>query len=599
MRLRRRLLLLLIGVSLLAALLMDLGGSFVLRKTLRRFAAERLERETALLAGTLLAQGLPAEADLRRLVERMGRDLRLRVTLMAPDGRVLADSDVAPGSLPSLENHLDRPEIRQALSSGTGRSERPSATLGVPMAYFARRVDGPDGTTAYLRLSVPTADLEAGAGSLRAAVAAMALGSFLALGALSYTLTRRLSRPVERIAALADTVASGRYETPIRSEGAGAEVDTLAQSLDRMRRSLLRQIGALEEERRLMDSVLSGMREGLLAVDTGRRVILANASLRRDLGLALADLPGRPLAEVIRDPGVTEAFQRALDERAESRVSVAVRFPAERFLELFVAPLDAPDGRPLGAVGLFLDVTRLQALEKMRREFIADVSHEMRTPIASLRAAVENLQGPAGSDERDRAQFLAIVRRNAERMEALIDDLTDLSLIETGAITLEPEILGLREVVRDAVDALSGRAAAREVALAAEVPPGLLLRGDRRRIDQILVNILDNGIKFNRRGGKVRIGAVAGKGRLVLTVEDSGEGVPPQDLEKIFQRFYRREKSRSREAGGTGLGLAIVKHLMRLHEGSVRAEIRDEGGLRIVLDFPAWAPEGQAAQGAA
>jgi two-component system phosphate regulon sensor histidine kinase PhoR len=396
-----------------------------------------------------------------------------------------------------------------------------------------------------------------------------------------------VSAPVERIAAAADRVASGRLETPLHSGGGAAEVDALAASLGRMRETLLAQIRAADEERRLLDTVLSGMREGLLAIGADGRVILANASLRRDLGLGEADLKGRPLVEVLRDPEAGEAFARTLDGRVESRVGLTVRFPAERTFELLVAPLDAPDGRPLGAMGIFLDVTRLQALERLRREFIADVSHEMRTPLASLKAAVENLEGAAGAEEADRSRFLAVVRRNAERMGALLDDLTDLSLIETGAITLHVELVGVREAVGDVLAALSGRATSRRIDLSVEAPAELKVSADRRRLDQILVNVVDNAIKFNRPGGGVRIRAWADPaGGALVAVEDTGPGIQPPELEKVFQRFYRRDPSRSREAGGTGLGLAIVKHLMRLHGGSVHAENRAEGGARIVLRFP-------------
>lgn len=592
MRIRRKLLLALLAFSLGAGLLLDLVENTIVRASLHEAAALRLERESALLAGLIVPklENLPPGGGtdwIDAWTDAAGRDLRLRATFIAPDGRVLGDSDVAASELAALENHLGRPEVQEALRSGTGRARRHSTTVGAEMSYFARRLDGPAGPAGFIRLAVPTAALEAGGGRLRASIALTALAAFALLGGVAYVLTRRVSAPVERIAAAADRVASGRLETPLHSGGGAAEVDALAASLGRMRETLLAQIRAADEERRLLDTVLSGMREGLLAIGADGRVILANASLRRDLGLGEADLKGRPLVEVLRDPEAGEAFARTLDGRVESRVGLTVRFPAERTFELLVAPLDAPDGRPLGAMGIFLDVTRLQALERLRREFIADVSHEMRTPLASLKAAVENLEGAAGAEEADRSRFLAVVRRNAERMGALLDDLTDLSLIETGAITLHVELVGVREAVGDVLAALSGRATSRRIDLSVEAPAELKVSADRRRLDQILVNVVDNAIKFNRPGGGVRIRAWADPaGGALVAVEDTGPGIQPPELEKVFQRFYRRDPSRSREAGGTGLGLAIVKHLMRLHGGSVHAENRAEGGARIVLRFP-------------
>ncbi len=590
MRLRRKLLLVLLGFSLVAGILLDLSGSTLLRASLRALASERLERESALVAD-LLPPSLDVDpASLASHVEAMATDLGVRVTIIAPDGIVLADSEVPDRDVPSMENHLERPEVQDALARGTGRSRRVSTTLGTEMSYFARLLHGPEGPSGFLRLAIPTASLEAGAGSLRAAAIAMAAAVFLLFSALAYALTRRISAPVERIAREADMVASGRYETPIGFQGGGAEIAALSSGLERMRRSLLDQIDRVEAERRLTETVLSGMREGLLAVDTNQRTILANASLRKGLGLGEAPLEGRPLAEVIRDPEAGEAFERCLKLRDPSRVSITLRFPTERSFEVAVSPLDSPDGSLLGAIGIFFDVTRLQALERMRRDFIADLSHEMRTPLTSLDAAVDNLLGAAGGDEEDRTAFLGIVRRNVERMKTLIDDLTDLSLIETGAIQLEPEHLLLEDVVADAIDSLRNKAASMEVSIHTEIPQGLRVRADRRRLDQVLVNVIDNAIKFNRKRGAVRIAARPVEGRIEVAVEDTGDGILPSNHERVFHRFFRADAGRSRQAGGTGLGLAIVKHLMRLHEGSVRAEPREGGGTRIVLVFPAARP---------
>ncbi|MBI3450272.1 MAG: HAMP domain-containing protein [Acidobacteria bacterium] len=594
MTMRRRLLVALLGFSLLAALLIDLVGDAILRSSLRTIATQRLERDSLLLAdllrGRLPQSGEPAGAgSLEATLQAWGSALGLRVTLIDPNGVVVADSDVSPSAIATLENHIGRPEIREAIASGSGRSRRFSTTVGVEMSYLARRMDGPSGPSGFLRLAVPTSALESGGGSLRAAIAAMALASFLVLGAIASALTRGLSRPIERIALGADTIASGRYDAPIVGGGGPTEVRRLESSLERMRRALLDRIRELREERSLHETILSGMREGLLAVDAERRVILANRSLRRDLDLGAMTIDGRRLEEVIRHPGVQEVFSKALGARAESRARIDVRLPVERSFEVLVAPLDTLEGAPLGAIGLFLDVTRLSALERLRREFIADVSHELRTPLASLRAAVENLSGPAGADEADRATFLAMIRRNAERMQALLDDLTDLSLIETESITLQPEPVDLEECVADSIAALTAPARARAVDVVMHVPPDLRVLADRRRLDQILVNVIANGIKFNRAGGHVIVGAASEGGKIAVTIDDTGEGVPPEDLERIFQRFYRRDRGRSREAGGTGLGLAIVKHLMRLHGGSVHAENLPGGGTRIVLTFPAGA----------
>jgi len=596
-----------LGFSILAGLLIHAAAGIGLRSAMRAQGADRLERETALLAGLLPArlEGLhplaPLDPDAQKLQEillSLAARSDLRLTFIDPMGVVLADSGVPAEAIGGLENHSGRPEVREAMLSGVGRSTRLSMTIGKELTYVARRLDGagpePRG---ILRAAVPVASFDAGGGAARSVVAAAAALLILIAALIAESMVAGIAGPIRSIAAGAERVASGENEAPLRSGSEAEEVRRLEAGVDGMRRSLLEQIRRLREEKLVHATIFSGMREGLLAVDSARRVILANASLRRDLNLGELIVEGRPLTEVIRDPAVGEAFLRAIEERTETRVRIETRFPVERSFELLAAPLDSLEGAPIGAIGLFLDVTRLHALERMRREFIADVSHELRTPLASLKAAVENLLGPAGNNRPDREQFLAIVRRNAERMQALIDDLTDLSLIETEAITLEPTPVDLRESVADAVVALSGRAQSRGVRMVSEIPAGTRVSADRRRLDQILVNVLDNAVKFNHEGGSVRVSARREGDRVVVTVEDTGDGIPPGDLERIFQRFYRRDRSRSREAGGTGLGLSIVKHLMRLHSGSVYAENRKEGGARFVLGFQGAEPAQEAPPG--
>lgn len=586
MRFRKKLLLFLLALSLFAAVTLEVAGGAILKASLRSLAADRLLVESELLAEILEDEMGTAGWDAQKRVDSMGRALGVRVTLLDATGRVLADSEVSRERVPRMDNHLGRPEVQQALREGTGSSRRTSATLEIEFSYFARLLRAPEGPAGFVRLAVPTSTLEAGGASIRFAIAGIALVFFVALSALGYAATKKLSEPIERIAHGADLVASGRYETHIRFHGGGAEVEALGDSLDRMRRALLDQIRALEDERGLLSTVLSGMREGLLAVDGDSHVMLANAAFKKYFQIEEMDVEGRPLADVLRDPGAVEAFSRAIRNAEESRTPVEVHFPREREFEMLVAPLQGPVGTA-GAIGIFLDVTRLHAVERMRRQFIADLSHEMRTPLSSLDAALENLAGVAAGDGESRDMFLGILSRNLERMKALIDDLTDLSLVESGAITLEIEPLNLLRVVREVEEALKGKAAEKQVTLVTEVPERIRLRADRRRLDQILMNIVDNAIKFNRPGGMVLLRAVESGGGVTISVEDTGRGVPPGDEERIFQRFYRTDRGRSRHEGGTGLGLAIVKHLMKLHGGAARAGRRDEGGTCVFLEFPA------------
>lgn len=290
------------------------------------------------------------------------------------------------------------------------------------------------------------------------------------------------------------------------------------------------------------------------------------------------------MVQVVWDRSVLDAYDEAL--RLDANVRRRISIPDGRSFELTIVPFTSGAGAPAGAIGLFFDITRLDALEKVRRDFVADISHELRTPLSSVRAAAETLLAGALSEPADAERFLGILTENTARMAAILSDLTDLSLIETGAISLSQVSIDLAEAVRDAVAAISARAEARQVTVETRVPAGLVLRADRRRLDQILVNLLDNAVKFNRKGGAVIVSARRDGAKIVLTVEDTGPGIPPDVLERIFNRFFRVDRSRSQEVPGTGLGLAIVRHLVRLHGGEIHAENREAVGARFIIGLP-------------
>ena len=370
------------------------------------------------------------------------------------------------------------------------------------------------------------------------------------------------------VAGLVAFRAGRRLRAAEREAAAGARTEN----------TLLARIAELDADRRLLRSVFAGMREGLLVVGPDRRIRLVNDAFQQIFDVPF-DPIGRLLAEVIRDPRVVADLDIALTEGREIRDSVVRAADSGRSFELHVTPL-AP-----GALVLLFEVSRLESLERVRREFVANVSHELRTPLTSIKAFVETLLDGGVDDPEHAVRFLTIVRRHADRMNALIDDLTDLSLIETGSVSLNLEVVDAGEVARDVVAQLSPRAE-REIRVHCAVESPFLLLADRRRLEQVLVNLVDNAIKFNRPGGSVIVSGAVVDGHPVLAVEDTGVGVPADSVEKVFNRFYRVDKARSREAGGTGLGLAIVKHLMRLHGGTVRLRSELGHGSRFELEFP-------------
>jgi two-component system phosphate regulon sensor histidine kinase PhoR len=409
---------------------------------------------------------------------------------------------------------------------------------------------------------------------------------------------RALDRQIESLTAEIDaTPKDGTHRAFV--VGGQSSAGELASALSRLVAELADRVDDGRRESRLLQSVVVAMKEGMVVLGPDRKIRIANDAFRQ-LFRTPFDPVGRLLAEVVRDPAVFRELQEALPPGGEVRESL-LHLPGQgRSFELRVSPLSgsSPD-EPAGALILFFDVTRLEALERVRREFVADVSHELRTPLTSIKAFVENLLDERLVDADESLRFLEIVRKHADRMGALIDDLTDLSLIETGAVALDLAPLDAWEVARDVVAQLAFRARAAGVEVHLDLPAPFPLIADRRRLEQVLVNLVDNAIKFNSRGGRVRLSGGVPEGRPLITVEDTGSGIPQDAQEQVFHRFFRADKARSRELGGTGLGLAIVKHLMRLHGGQVSVASELGRGATFMLEFPPQPPEGPGDQGLA
>ena len=385
----------------------------------------------------------------------------------------------------------------------------------------------------------------------------------------------------------ADAIAAGRRDLEVEY-GSDDEIGRLAAAVNRMTRAMGRQIHALSSEKRLRDTIFAGMQEGVLVLDTERRILLANDALRWILGLGAQDPAGRRLIEIVRDRAVLAGFDAALLRGEPFREIIRIGSASERSFEINVVPLTESGGAQVGAIGILFDITRLTALENVRREFVADASHELRTPLTSIKAFVETLLTGGLEDASNNRRFLEIIKKHADRMEAILDDLTDLSLIETGAIALEIEPLDFATIAQELIEGIRPRAERYGVAVVSQVPAGTTVHADRRRLDQILLNLLENAVKFSGSGATVSLRAQVPSpdGGVRIVVEDTGIGIPAGALEKIFHRFFRGEGARFREKGGTGLGLAIVKHLMRAHGGTVRAESEPGHGTRFILEFP-------------
>jgi len=335
----------------------------------------------------------------------------------------------------------------------------------------------------------------------------------------------------------------------------------------------------------LLEATLSGMREGLLVVNKDMRVVASNPAAHKLFNPSVAALKSQRLTELTRNPAIYSAFLDGLKGIERSGVKVETHGPERQVFDLRVVPIGSNGYGAQGALGVFFDITRMERLEIIRQEFLSNVSHELRTPLTAIIAFVETLETGATEDQESCQRFLSIIRKNASRMHTLIDDILELTAIEGGNITLRANPVELYALVQEVCTSLAAKAAAQNVTLENNVPPNVMVNADERRLEQMLTNLIDNGIKFSREHGTVAINYESGTRDKIL-VHDNGDGIPAQHLERLFERFYRVDRARSRDMGGTGLGLAIVKHLALLHGGEVTVTSELGKGTTFTIHLP-------------
>ncbi len=344
--------------------------------------------------------------------------------------------------------------------------------------------------------------------------------------------------------------------------------------------------GIIDFTPKLLDATINEMREGLLVIDQEMRVVASNRAARSLFSNIEDSIGTRRLTELTRNPAIYDAFLDGVRGKERAGVKVETYDSGRRVFDLRVVPLQSPNGKVAhGAVGVFFDITRLERLELIRQEFLSNVSHELRTPLTSIIALAETLETGAIDEPEHNRRFLTIIQKNAARMHRLIDDILELSAIEAGNVKVKPELVGLYPLVEDVFGSLNTAAAGRAITLQNLVLPEAKVVADPHRLVQMLTNLIENAIKFNREGGVVAIRCESGA-RDQISVEDTGEGIPAHHLDRLFERFYRVDRARSRELGGTGLGLAIVKHLARAHGGEVTVESRFREGTRFTIELP-------------
>ncbi len=570
------------GVALAVLLLL---AAPPLERRARDDAFRSLTAEARLMARVVedeLARGVRLEG-LDAVVDATAPEVDSRVTVIAPDGRVLADSELSGADLEHVEKHAGRPEVKGALAGEISRAERRSATVGRDLLYAAVPVRSGGRVVGVARLSRGIDAIEGQARDLWRAGAVALLLALFATGLLSLLLSAPLGRSLQEIMEAARQFAGGNLSARIRVRR-DDELGELARIINYSADQLHGRMAEIARDRGRTDAILSAMDDGLLAVDHRGTVVLANPSLRR--ALDLREPVGRHYLEVIRQREVGALVEEVLreGERREGEVEI---LHLRRVFTIAAVPFPGEEGSPPGVVLTFNDTTERHRLERIRRDFVANASHELRTPLTSIRGFVEALEDGAVGEPETARRFLGKIRTHADRMTALVEDLLELSRLESGDREPDWDETQPAEVAGAVTASLAGLASRKDIRLRHVDRGTPQVRTDPERLRRILENLVDNAVKYTPEGGHVDVTTSSGPdGSARVEVADDGPGIAPEHQARVFERFYRVDKARSRELGGTGLGLSIVRHLAESVGASVSVESEPGKGSRFVVTLP-------------
>ncbi len=547
---------------------------------------EQLQAEAQLVAGDLAL--LPAGDEAGRtpfsaqaLADRWAQAAGVRVTIIQADGVVLADSAADPGD---MDNQNTRPEVAAALRGEIGQAVRRSRTTGVHTLYVA--VAGPlgsGGAAGVVRLAAPFDRIGETATPLLGATITAALLAALLVVVLALLIAERTARPIRQLSQITEQVASGELGARLHTEMQD-EVGALIRSFNRMQDTIQHQFEGLSQERERLAAVLNNMVDGVLILDAEGRTLLLNPAAARILQVPAGESLGLSFPQVARDHRLVEVWRQSRQRGEQYQETIQL---GERSVQVIAAPFQ--DGVSEGCLVILQDLTRVRRLEKVRQDFISNLSHELRTPLASLRALVETLRDSALDDPPAAQRFLDRIETEVDALAQMVQELLELSRIESGRAPLHLEPTPVSEILLQPVERLQPQAERAGLALAVDLPGRLpLVLADAERLHQVMMNLIHNGIKFTPPGGlitvKAALDSAAHPQAVVVSVQDTGVGIPAGDLSRIFERFYKADRSRS--GGGTGLGLAIAKHIVQAHGGRIWAESVEGKGSTFYFTLP-------------
>jgi len=555
----------------------------------RQIKSKLMERiDTELTSYTQIISTTPSLSKIISEIASLSKTSDARVTLIGSDGVILADSD---GKASEMDNHLNRPEVQEARVKGTGRSIRFSTTLGINTLYVALPIKEGPAIKGYIRLARPLTEVKHYIQEINLLI----LQSFLIVGILSFLIafvfTSRLTSPIHEMEQFTERLLDGEDPGSLMIHSSD-ETGRLARNINSMVMRLTEKIQFADEEKGKLESLLASMEDGILLLDANDRIEAINDASKKMFSTRFRDIVGRTTLEAFRNIDMQEALDR-FKETGEPVSQEIILEEDQRALDVTVSPVHGLPENEGKTIIVLHEVTRLKKLEKVRADFVANVTHEIKTPLTAILGFIETLEGGAIEESETAKNFLRTIHEHAERLDRLVDDLLVISNAELGEIHFSFETVSLNGVIENALIVIERKASEKKLIVKKEIPDDLpSIWGDRDRLHQILLNVLDNAVKFTPDSGTVSIKAFDGRdGNVYIEISDTGIGIPNGEIPRLGERFYRVDKARSRELGGTGLGLSIVKHLMTAHKGRVEIKSHVGTGTTVLLIFPVFQEE--------
>jgi two-component system, OmpR family, phosphate regulon sensor histidine kinase PhoR len=521
---------------------------------------------------------------LNPLAKKFGFQTQSRVTIIDEQGKVVGDSEKSIRELPAMANHADRPEVKAALSGNSIGDIRYSATLKINMLYAAIPFKDSKNEIGVIRLALPLEQVQRILLTTRKTIALSLLLALALAFLIGSLMSRNIINPLNRIIYVSGKFSQGDFNHRIYQDP-GDEIGALAATLNTMAEQIETKIRQVEVQNQQLKTIFQSMVEGIIVVDRSTAIVTINHAIERIFGVSGEDIKGSLFLETIPNNDIAEVINNVLESGELVVRELSIVWPVNRTFQINASAI-FQQKEVSGCLLVMHDITEIRRLETIRSDFVANVSHELKTPLTSIKGFVETLREGALEDKENARHFLEIIQEHTDRLNNLINDLLELSFLESKAIQLETGMVGLKGLADKVLAGFKVQLSRKSISAVNDIPSSHSVQADIHKLEQVFTNIIDNAIKFNRQSGSIRIYSESPEGKIKITIEDSGTGIPAKDLPRIFERFYRVDKARSREMGGTGLGLSIVKHIIELHKGSVGVESTEGLGSKFWFILP-------------